>query len=210
MNELQNKIESILFVAGRPVKIGELEKTLGLGKTELLAVLQKIKTEWQNRGINLIEKDNKYQFVTAPQNGDIVGDFLNAELREKLTDAAIETLAIILYKQPVTRVEIESIRGVNSQYILRQLSIRGLVEKHSSSEDGRRLVYKTTLEFMKHMGITDLKQLPDFDELTKNVSLEQQDLTLTRQKSSELPQSNIPLDETGEPGSQDDKNLEKN
>ena len=100
-----------------------------------------------------------------------VKKFLSLELREKLTESAIETLGIILYKQPVSKSEIENIRGVNSQYILRLLLIRGLIEKIQSPSDKRMQLYKTTLEFMQHLGIKDIKELPDFEELTKAIEL---------------------------------------
>lgn len=171
MSDKQSKIESILFAAARPVKLQELAKALEIEKADLQNTLEKIKEDYRDRGINLIEKDNRWQLVTNSANGKIVGDFMNAELREKLTDASLETLAIIVYKQPVSRAEIEAIRGVNSQYILRQLLIRGLIEKDFSLQDARRYVYKTTLQFMTHLGITNMKSLPDFEELTKAVSL---------------------------------------
>ncbi|MEK9180826.1 MAG: SMC-Scp complex subunit ScpB [Patescibacteria group bacterium] len=202
MNDTQSQIESILFAASRPVKLGELVKTLGLGKTELLELLEKIKNEYSARGINLIEKDERYQLVTNPANGPAVGNFNSAELREKLTDASLETLAIILYKQPVSRAEIEAIRGVNSQYILRQLLIRGMVEKSTSSEDSRRYVYKTTLEFMTHLGITDMKNLPDFEMLTRAVSLpEEPPLPGKKSNDEELEKNeNAPASQDEESG----------
>jgi segregation and condensation protein B len=173
MKNLQSKLESILFVASRPVKFSDLVRAVGAKSEEVQEALGQLKAHSHERGINLIEKDEKYQLVTNPENAKLVADFLNAEIREKLTDAALETLSIVLYKQPVSRAEIEAIRGVNSQYILRQLLIRGLVEKNPHPEDQRRLVYKTTLEFMQHLGIRDMKELPDFEELTKNITLPQ-------------------------------------
>ena len=83
----------------------------------------------------------------------------------------METLAIIIYRQPISKVEIENIRGVNSQYILRQLLIRGLIEKVASTTDRRSQNYQPTIELMQHLGIKDMKELPDFEELTKNIQL---------------------------------------
>lgn len=171
MSTTKSKILSILFVASRPVKLREFTSALDKTAEEVKQGLAEIKSDLRDKGINLLEHAEKYQLVTNPVNSKIITDFLNAELREKLTDAALETLSIILYKQPVTRAEIEAIRGVNSQYILRHLLIRGLIEKNTSKEDSRRLVYITTLEFMNSLGIVDLKDLPDFEELTKSVTL---------------------------------------
>ena len=133
--------------------------------------MEGLASENQESGIILLAHDNKLQLASNPDNSSMVKKFLALELREKLTDASLETLAIILYKQPVSKVEIENIRGVNSQYILRQLLIRGLVEKISSTADKRVHLYKTTLEFMQHLGIKNMKDLPDFEELTKNIEL---------------------------------------
>jgi segregation and condensation protein B len=171
MKNLQSKLESILFVAGKPIKAVDLARAIGAEPDEVREALRHLTAQNHERGINLIEKEDRYQLITNPENAKTVADFLNAEIREKLTDASLETLGIILYKQPVSRAEIEAIRGVNSQYILRQLLIRGLIEKTPHPEDQRRLVYKTTLEFMQHLGIRDMKELPDFEELTRSITL---------------------------------------
>ena len=125
----------------------------------------------KSSGIILLAHNNKLQLASNPDNSTVVKKFLSLELREKLSDAALETLAIILYKQPVSKVEIENIRGVNSQYSIRHLLIRGLIEKTQSPSDKRMQLYKTTLEFMQHLGIKDMKELPDFEELTKGIEI---------------------------------------
>ncbi|MCL5435633.1 MAG: SMC-Scp complex subunit ScpB [Patescibacteria group bacterium] len=193
MTDLKSKIESILFAAGRPVKLVELARSLQAEKADVIAAIEQLKQAATESGIVLVEKDEKYQLATRPENAKVVGDFLNAEVREKLTDAAVETLAIIVYKQPISRAEIEAIRGVNSQYILRQLSIRGMIEKEVSSSDGRRYVYSTTLDFLHHMGLKDVKDLPDFEELTKSVTLETP--TTPAPEPSSAPAQNLAADE---------------
>jgi len=193
MKNLPSYIESILFVAGRPVKISELVKVLDSDKDQIRAALDVLKNSLADRGISLLEKDDRMQLVTAPENNKAVSAFLVAEQREKLTEAAIETLAIILYKQPISRAEIEAIRGVNSQYILRQLLIRGLIEKTTAREDARRLVYKTTIDFMSYLGLKDMKELPDFDDLTKSIQLPETFQNESREKPEEnesSPQEN--------------------
>lgn len=166
---LKSIIESILFVAGRPVTLKELEKITGKSRDEILPLLLELKKERASSGILLLEQNQSYLLSTNPENSDTVKNFLNAELREKLTDTGLETLAIVAYKQPVSRAEIESIRGVNSQYTLRLLLVRGLIEKNQSREDSRVSLYRTTHEFLQHLGLADIKELPDFEELTKEV-----------------------------------------
>lgn len=166
-----SKIEALLFALARPVKTSELARSLNMNEEEVRADIEELRARYNDRGIVLVSDHDKHQLVTDPKYTEVVAEFLQQETREKLTEAAIETLAIILYKQPITRAELESIRGVNSQYILRQLLIRGLIEKTASPQDARRAVYKTTLDFMNSLGIKDLKDLPDFEELTKHITV---------------------------------------
>ncbi len=170
-DKLKSQILSILFVASKPVSIDELKESLEISEEELKTCISEIVAANHSSGIILLAQNNKLQLASNPDNGPTVKKFLSLELREKLTDSALETLAIIVYRQPISKAEIENIRGVNSQYILRQLLIRGLIEKVPSASDKRMLHYKTTLEFMQHLGIKDIKELPDFEELTKNISL---------------------------------------
>ncbi len=168
---LKSQILSILFVASKPVSIKELMEVLEASEGEIKSAIAELVAQNQNSGIILLAHSNKLQLTSNPDNSSVVKKFLSLELREKLSDPALETLAIILYCQPVSKVEIENIRGVNSQYTLRQLLIRGLIEKIQSPTDKRMQLYKTTLEFMQHLGIKGMKDLPDFEELTKSIEL---------------------------------------
>jgi segregation and condensation protein B len=169
--QLSSQILSILFVASKPVEIDELVDVLELTREEIIKAVDELTGETADSGINVLVANDKLQLASNPDNSPQVKKFLSLELREKLTDAALETLAIIVYKHPVSKAEIENIRGVNSQYSLRQLLIRGLIEKTSSDSDKRMQLYKPTHEFMQQLGIRNMKDLPDFEELTKNVQL---------------------------------------
>jgi segregation and condensation protein B len=169
--KLKSQILSILFVASKPVAIKELLEVLEITEEELRQVIGELVAANQTSGIIVLAHDRKLQLASNPDNSSVVKKFLSLELREKLSEAALETLAIILYRQPVSKVDIENIRGVNSQYTLRQLLIRGLIEKIQSPSDRRMQLYKTTLEFMQHLGVKDMKDLPDFEELTKSIEL---------------------------------------
>ncbi|HEV8601605.1 MAG TPA: SMC-Scp complex subunit ScpB [Patescibacteria group bacterium] len=171
LNKLKSQIFSVIFVSGKPVSIKELMETLGADEESLKKAVSELVSDNQNSGIVILALRDKLQLVSNPENSAVVKKFLSLELREKLTDAALETLAVITYKQPVSKAEIENIRGVNSQYILRQLLIRGLIEKTESPSDRRVQLYKTTLEFMQHLGIKNMAELPDFEELTKHIQL---------------------------------------
>jgi segregation and condensation protein B len=168
--KLKSIILSVLFVASKPVGMRELLDTIEAEESEIREAITSLVADNAHTGIILLAHNDKLQLSSNPDNSYEVKRFLSLELREKLTDSALETLAIILYKQPVSKAEIENIRGVNSQYTLRHLLIRGLIEK-TSGNDKRASYYKTTLEFMQHLGIKDMKDLPDFEELTKNIQL---------------------------------------
>lgn len=161
---------SVLFVASKPVTIAEIVEALEIDEQEIRDAIASLVSDNAKSGIVLLAHNDKLQLASNPENSFEVKRFLALELRERLSDSALETLAIILYKQPVSKAEIENIRGVNSQYTLRQLLIRGLIEKTSGS-DKRSAYYITTLELMQHLGIKDMKELPDFEELTKNIQL---------------------------------------
>ena len=169
MNPLKSIIQSILFVAGRPVSLKELTKITSAKTEEVRGALAELQKDNETSGIVILEQSQSYLMSTSPQNSATVKEFLSIDLREKLTDAAIETLAIITYKQPVTRAEIEAIRGVNSQYTIRLLMMRGLIERSVSTQNSRVNLYRTTHEFLQHLGLKHNKELPDFAELTKNV-----------------------------------------
>lgn len=166
---IKAKIEALLFVSEKPVSAKELAGATGAKVEEVKQILAEMETERADSGIVILNNNDHYMLVSNPAASDMIKDFLNAELREKLSEASLETLAVISYKQPVSRAEIEAIRGVNSQYTLRLLTMRGLIEKAKSASDSRIQLYKTTHEFLQHMGLTNKNQLPDFEELTAKV-----------------------------------------
>jgi len=169
--KLPSQLLSILFVASKPVTLEELAESLEIEISLAEAAVKELSDQMKDSGINVLFLNGKVELSSHPENSHVVKKFLSLELREKLTDASLETLAIIVYRQPISKADLENIRGVNSQYILRQLLIRGLVEKIGSDTDKRLTLYRPTLELMQHLGIKDIKDLPDFEELTKGVTL---------------------------------------
>lgn len=171
MADLKNKIESILFVSNKPLRAKTLAQLLEAEEKDVKAALQELRDARQDSGIVLLEADEGYQLATNSDNSTIVKNFLNADLREQLTEASIEVLAIVAYRQPISKAEIEAIRGVNSQYGLRILLVRGLVEKVPDPSDGRSHLYQVTTEFLQHLGLTSIKDLPEFNQLVSEVKL---------------------------------------
>lgn len=168
---LKSILESLLFISDKPQSAKELAKFLEQPQGEVEACLKELAAEKRESGIVLLESNGEYQMSTSPENSTQVKNFLNAELREKLTDATVEVLGIIAYRQPISKAEIEAIRGVNSQYSVRHLLMRGLIEKVSNPNDARSVYYQTTTEFLQHLGLGSVKDLPAFEELVAQVKL---------------------------------------
>lgn len=169
MNNLQNKLESILFVAGKPLTTKQLANLVEEEQEAVFNALESLKETRKESGVILMESNGTWQMGTNSKNSPDVKNFLNLELREKLTDATLETLAIIAYRQPISRSEIEAIRGVNCQYSIRHLLIRGMIQK--IPKESRQILYETTIEFLQQMGLSSLKDLPDFEKLVEKIKL---------------------------------------
>jgi segregation and condensation protein B len=168
---LKSTIESLLFVSAKPLKSKELAKILEKPLTEVQDAVNELVTDRKDSGVVVLDNNGEYQMATNSANSTAVKNFLNAELREKLTDATVEVLAIIAYRQPISKAEIEAIRGVNSQYSIRALLMRGLIEKISNPSDQRSFLYQTTTEFLQHLGVSSTKDLPDFEKLVDQIKL---------------------------------------
>ncbi|QQS23328.1 SMC-Scp complex subunit ScpB [bacterium] len=171
MNSLTSQIESLLFVSNKPLTVKAIAKFTGAEPEAIAQSLQELAQLRANSGVVLLDTGNEYQLATNSDNSDLVRGFLNSDLRESLTDATVEVLAIIAYRQPISKAEIESIRGVNSQYSIRALLMRGLIEKIPNPQDSRSSLYQITTEFLQQLGITSIADLPSFDELVRNIKL---------------------------------------
>lgn len=171
MQELLSQIESLMFVSHKPLTLKQLVKFTNASEPHVREALTQIAADRVGRGIVLLDASDGYQLATNSANSEVVKNFLNADLREALTEATVEVLAIIGYRQPISKAEIEAIRGVNSQYSLRALLMRGLIEKIPNPSDARGSLYQVTTEFLQQMGITSVADLPDFQELVAKIHL---------------------------------------
>jgi len=156
-------IESVLFVSGRPLECAELRKLLDIDEATLIEGLQGLaqQLESQGRGIRLQRLGTQVQLVTAPENARYVAALLGLPMTARLTTAAMETLAVIGYRQPITRAQIEAVRGVNSDRALASLVLHGLVVEIGRAQTvGRPALFDTTVEFLQQFGLTSLEQLP--------------------------------------------------
>jgi len=176
-NEIEKKIEAILFFKGEPVSLKKLEDILStqaglkVSTEEIKDAIFNLKNNLENRGVVLIENDNEVTLGTAPELSKLIEDLQKEELNKELSKAALETLSIILYKNGVSRAEIDYIRGVNSSFTLRALSIRGLINKTTDEKDNRRFIYKPSFELLSYMGVKSTEELPDWEEVSNSVNV---------------------------------------
>ena len=166
MLNLTGKIEAILFINGSPIsakKIVELLEASEEKITEELSLL-KAQLESDDRGLLLIETETGYQLVTKPAMGFAIEKIAKDEIKEDLTPAALETLSLVAYLGPISKPALEYIRGVNSSFTIRNLLVRGLVERSPNPEKSNSWLYKVTPDLIKHLGIESAEKLPEFEK----------------------------------------------
>lgn len=162
--QLKSALESLLFVAGRPLERAELRRLLAISDSQLDAALAALAAECGTRGVRVQRQGNEVQLVSAPENARYIAALLGLPTEVKLTTAALETLAVITYRQPITRGQIETIRGVNSDRALASLIAHSLVnEVGRAATVGRPALFATTSEFLQQFGLASLEQLPRLD-----------------------------------------------
>ena len=176
MNMLDDKnlkeiIYSILFVAGDGIEKSFIAEKLDISKKQLDNALEQLKKELSGeKGIHLIEYKDKVQLATNPDNASYISDVLNPIREKSLTRAALETLAIIAYKQPITKLDIEDIRGVNSDYAVQILIDQNMIEVVGRKDAvGKPLLFGTTENFLKRFDIKNISDLPDYEELLERI-----------------------------------------
>ena len=167
--QLDAKIEAILFFRAEPTTPQRLAKILGVKEREIRDSLKVLGEKLQNRGLRLVEKDDAFMLGTAPEVSDAVEAIQKEELQKDLGKAGLETLTTILYRAPISKADIDYIRGVNSSFILRNLLIRGLVERETNPEDRRTFLYFPSFDLFSHLGITKMEELPEYEEVQREI-----------------------------------------
>ncbi len=168
--EIKSILEASLFIAGEPMNVDSLKKILEIDKVNTERLLRELVTEYsiRNTGLLIVEVAEGFQMVTSPACAPWVKKLLSTAVPKKLTPSSIETIAIIAYKQPIIKAEIEAIRGVNSDGVVKTLLERRLVKILGRKEaPGRPLMYGTTSEFLQYFGLKDLLELPTLKEFTE-------------------------------------------
>lgn len=158
-------VESLLFVSKRPVSISEIDEVTSFGTEKIEDVIGRLSCEYEQRGLQILRIANGYILATRPEFSPYVEKLLNSPVSVTLSHQSLETLSIIAYKQPVTKSEIESIRGVLCDGVIKTLLEKKLIKESGRGEGvGRPILYSTTIEFLKHFGLHDLGDLPRLSE----------------------------------------------
>ncbi len=162
---LKSNVEAVLFYKTEPYSFGALAKFLGVTEEEVHAVCTELQTERQASGVRVVMTDREVELVTAPEESELIEKLRKDELSQDIGKAGAETLSIILYRGPLTRADVDRIRGVNSTFIIRNLLVRGLIEKRDNPKDARAMLYAGTPTLYTHLGITRREELPDFETI---------------------------------------------
>ncbi|MDA3802776.1 MAG: SMC-Scp complex subunit ScpB [Patescibacteria group bacterium] len=167
--ELKSQIESLLFVSIKALSLRELGSTLNKKDNEIKEVIEELNNEYKERkaGLTIVENNKKYQLSSNPENAQIVKEFLKDESSGELSQPSLEALTIIAYRGPISKLEIERIRGVNCSLILRNLLIRGLIEE-SFDKKKQENYYSVSHDFVRFLGLDSIEKLPDYLELNKS------------------------------------------
>jgi segregation and condensation protein B len=157
-------LEALLFVHGEPLTLSKIETALNVGEEEARATIEALNEELagEHRGIWLISDGRKVQLTTKPAFSNLLEDFAKEQLSEELTPAVLEVLAVISYCAPITKTDIEHIRGVNSTVTLRNLLLRGFIEKVATEKE--HVAYQPTFDLLKHLGVEKMEDLPDYEK----------------------------------------------
>ncbi len=166
-SDIKSRLESLLFVSGEPMSFEKLRKVTGETEGVLKESAAQLAEDYKERrgGLRIIVNDNKAQMVTAGENAPTVEKLMKIDIEGDLSRSALETISIVAYRGPLSRAEIEEIRGVNTSFTLRQLAIRGLVEKIDNPSDARSYLYKMSFDFLRHLGIEKAEDLPRYAEM---------------------------------------------
>jgi len=170
---LIKKLEAILFYLAEPVDVSFLAKTLEVKKEEIIHAIGELQTSLEGRGIRIVHHNDEVTLVTAPEYAETIEKIVKEERERDLGRAGIETLSIVAYKGPVSKKEIEYIRGVNSQFALRNLLLRGLVEKQLRDKAGATtaMLYTVTTDALRHLGLSKISDLPEYEDTRKRLEI---------------------------------------
>ena len=166
---LEAQIEAVLYWKSAPMSLKKLSEIFEKSEEEIKAALSELEKKLDSRGVQLVYKESEVMLGTRSDIGPLIEKLTKEEIMRDLGKAGLETLSIILYRGPVTRRDIDYVRGVNSNFILRNLLIRGLVEKITNPQDERSFLYKPTFELLSYLGVSRIEDLPEYADVRKEL-----------------------------------------
>src|SRR3989338_3800522 len=173
MSSLKSKIESLLFISTKPMALSLLAKLLKVDKKEIAKSADELMIDYKNNqaGVQIIKTDSKYQMVSAPDNVKVIQEFVADETTGELSRPSLEALTSIAYRGPISKIDLDRIRGVNCALILRNLLIRGLIEGKFDKKKNETY-YNPTFDFVRFLGLNEVKELPDYERLNQDDTLD--------------------------------------
>ena len=199
--ELKSIVENILLASDQPVTPDDLQSTLmnGTEKAELKSVLEELQEEYQSRNLKVEEVAGGYQLCTRPEYSDWVRKFLKLDKTTKLSQPSLDTLSIIAYKQPLTKQEVEEIRGVDCGGVIRTLLDKKIVGPAGRKKvPGRPIMYRTTRKFLEYFGLKDLVDLPTLEDLQEELSGDLENNVQEEMDFNTSPVQDASLEDTNE------------
>ncbi len=167
--DLDSYIETVLFLEGEPVKIKKLTEILDKPEKEINEAIEVLEQKLEGRGIRLVKKDNEVMLSTAPEASKICEAVSKEEFNKDIGKAGLEVLSIIVYRGQVGRADIDYIRGVNSSFTLRNLMVRGLIERKINPKDGRSFLYNPSFRLLQFLGINNINNLSGYEDFKKTI-----------------------------------------
>ncbi|MBU0637205.1 MAG: SMC-Scp complex subunit ScpB [Patescibacteria group bacterium] len=173
MNFIKSKIESLLFISAKPLSIKQIADLLKINTKEIQIAGDELVESYKNslNGIKIIKHVDKYQMVSSPINAQLVQEFIKDETTGELSQPSLETLTIIAYRCPISKIDLDRIRGVNCALILRNLLLRGLIEAKIDKKKNETY-YTITLDFIRFLGINNIEELPNYQKLHQDDTLD--------------------------------------
>lgn len=184
MTNLDIELEAILYYKNEPMSVKKLSAIVGKTEMEVREGLSQLRDKLEGRGVVLISNDDEFSLGTSPLMSGLIEKMVKDDLAKDLGKATLDTLTIILYYGPISKSQIDNIRGVNSGFILRNLLIRGLIAREANEKDQRSFIYKPTLELISYLGIKDINELPEYKQLREIL---ENSLIETEKKDESLP-----------------------
>ncbi|MCL5782148.1 MAG: SMC-Scp complex subunit ScpB [Patescibacteria group bacterium] len=166
---IEQKIEAILFWKGEPMRIAKLAEMLGIDFVACEQAIERLQALLHDRAVTIVRAGDTVAIGTKGAFSELIEQLTKEELSRDLGKAGTETLSIILYEGPISRSEIDHIRGVNSQFILRNLLIRGLVDRIEDAKDARVFLYKSSMNLLAHLGIGKIEDMPEYESVRKDI-----------------------------------------